>query len=328
MNPASTLELNIVAPAATTTDTTEPNPGDIPPAFGLWNCTNKQYHANKSHLSPSALSDFQRSVPYYHARYITGEIEAREPSDSMVLGSAVHALVLQPELAETLVVEMPDYGRSKADLEAKVQFLAEHRDHYALKADGIQQARAMAASVQRHPLASRLLAPCEGALNEQGITWIDKATGLPCKALFDAYRPNHAFLNYPSIIDLKTAADISAETWAKTVLNFKYDQQAAHYVEGAREVFELDGYPDFWHIAVCSSAPYEVAVYKLSAKFIIEGLNAIGDAREELMARIQNDDWSSRYRAEAIVIDPPKWAYNQPSYSRIAVSDTGTTFKL
>tara|TARA_Y100000114_G_scaffold22758_1_gene18481 strand:- start:618 stop:1394 length:777 start_codon:yes stop_codon:yes gene_type:complete len=91
--------------------------------------------------------------------------------------------------------------------------------------------------------------------------------GEPCKGRMDWY-------DGKDIWDLKTCRDASPRGFRSAINNFRYYQQAAYYLAGAR----LSGLPaeKFYFLAVEKQSPYPYGVYTLSDEAI-----AFGDARNE-----------------------------------------------
>jgi len=152
-------------------------------------------------------------------------------------------------------------------------------------------------SVRIHPAASVLLGEgtAEVSVFNQCIE-----TGLPLKARMDWVREN-------AIVDLKTTEDASPAGFAKSVSNYRYDLQAAHY----RRMLKLQGRGDlpFYLIAVEKEAPFAVAVYRLD-----EGDLTLADMQMQQQLRAiasccEFNSWPA-YSREVETLTLPKW-HNQ-----------------
>lgn len=66
--------------------------------------TNEQYHAGEG-VSNSQISDFIADPALFHGRYNTLEIERREATPQMLLGTALHEMVLEGGLQSLMLVE-------------------------------------------------------------------------------------------------------------------------------------------------------------------------------------------------------------------------------
>lgn len=164
-------------------------------------------------------------------------------------------------------------------------------------------------------------------------------------------RMRHAVMAHPAashlllrgknvVIDLKTTDDASPEGFSKSIANWRYDVQAAFYLDGLREalrqanqlppvegVAELSAYwvdqetgvlcrcrPDFWHgepkhfafIAVEKKPPHAVAVYVLDDDSMASGRAQYRANLETLAACKANDNWPG-YGDKVQTISVPAW---------------------
>lgn len=250
---------------------------------------NAEYHADPA-ISASHLHAISKSPAHYYARYLAPKRPPSIQTAAMQFGSLVHTAVLEPdELSKRYGVCPP--RNTKVGKEAAAQ----------MKADGIEAitqtdwdtAAAISEAVYDHPVASDLLS--KGA-PEQSFWWDDKQTGLRCKCRPDWLRPDGI------VVDLKTTQDASPKGFAKSVANFRYHVQAAHYLNGLEA-------EKFIFIAVEKFYPFAVAVYELDASALIEGDSlAFRDLRRIATCR-KLDEWPS-YSQEITTLSLPMWAYN------------------
>ena len=126
----------------------------------------------------------------------------------------------------------------------------------AVTAQEMEQALAMAASVRSNSTVSSLLS--NGAA-ETSHWWDDVATGMRCKC-----RPDWLSADGETIVDLKTCQDASAASFAKSVAQWSYQVQAAHYLCGTLA-------KRFVFVAVEKILPYAVGVYELDAEAMVHG---------------------------------------------------------
>jgi exodeoxyribonuclease VIII len=237
---------------------------------------NAGYHADPA-ISASHLHAISKSPAHYYARYLAPNRPPSIQTAAMQFGSLVHTAVLEPdELSKRYGVCPP--RNTKAGKEAAAQ----------MKADGIEAitqtdwdtAAAISEAVYDHPVASDLLS--KGALR--------------CKCRPDWLRPDGI------VVDLKTTQDASRKGFAKSVANFRYHVQAAHYLNGLEA-------EKFIFIAVEKSYPFAVAVYELDASALLEGGSlAFRDLRRIATCR-GLDEWPG-YSQEITTLSLPMWAYN------------------
>jgi len=156
----------------------------------------------------------------------------------------------------------------------------------------MRMALAMARAVNRHPYAGELLA--EGKA-EQSFWWDDLDTEMRCKCRPDWLRSDGV------IVDLKTTTDASPQGFAKSIANFRYNVQAAHYLNGIKA-------HRFVFIAVEKEAPYAVAVYELDDNALGEGARlAARDLRRIANCR-QQQSWPG-YSNGLTTLSLPTWAF-------------------
>ncbi|QIG65628.1 hypothetical protein [Salmonella phage PT1] len=120
------------------------------------------------------------------------------------------------------------------------------------------QLHAMASAVHAHPAAGSLLTSCPGEA-EKSVYWIDATTGVLCRCRPDWWRDDNV------IVDLKTTEDASPEGFAKSMANYRYDVQAAYYLDGVQQATGKRP-KAFVFIAVEKKAPYGVGVYVLDSE--------------------------------------------------------------
>lgn len=119
------------------------------------------------------------------------------------------------------------------------------------------QLHEMAAAVHAHPAAGSLLTSCPGEA-EKSVYWIDATTGVLCRCRPDWWRDDNV------IVDLKTTEDASPEGFAKSMANYRYDVQAAYYLDGIQQATRKRP-KAFVFIAVEKKPPYGVGVYVLDS---------------------------------------------------------------
>jgi exodeoxyribonuclease VIII len=256
---------------------------------------NTEYHSHPA-VSKSHLDQVARSPLHYWSRYVAEDRVVPDPTPAMMLGTALHARVLEPELfaAEYALAPAVD-RRTKAGKDAWAEAEAEGKT--LLSAADWAQIDGMAAAIESHRGASKLLA--QQGLTEASLFWTDDATGIECKC-----RPDRT-ISDEWILDLKTTEDASPAGFAKSAWNFRYHVQASWYLDGVRS---YGGQPQgFVFIAVEKKPPYAVAVYLADPEMVAAGgrearrcLNLIAECRA-------TGKWPG-YGDTAQVLSLPKWA--------------------
>lgn len=252
------------------------------------------YHADPA-IGSSRLKLALRSPAHFRA---SAEKQTEE-TKALRIGSALHCAVLEPAEVATRFVMAPKVDRRTKDGKAAWEaFQVEHAGKTVLADDEAELVHAMAASIALHPYASALMK--RQGMNEASYFVEDPETGLRIKA-----RPDR-LVDGALMIDLKTTEDGGPEAWARTVVNYGYDVQAAHY----RHALKLaTGYElDFAHMVVEKSAPFAVAIYQLDAEFLARGERLRAQAMREIARAEKTQRWPSYGDGRPMTISVPRWA--------------------
>lgn len=249
----------------------------------------EKYHADRTAVSKSWLDHIHRSPAHLKA-YLDGLVPA---TPRMEFGSLVHSWVLEPDSIESRYLKIPKLDRRYKDQKAQYAELeARAKESGLTMVDEETWAKAMLIrdAVYGHKAAAAIL--CKGD-PEQSVLWTNPETGELCKARADWLRENFT-------TDVKTTNDASPSGFAKSIANYRYHVQSAHYREG----FES---PQFVWIAVEIEPPYAVAVYADD-----EDMLAIGKAHRDTDLRTYaeckaKDEWPG-YPDLIQTIQLPRWA--------------------
>ena len=249
--------------------------------------TNEEYHADPA-VSASHLHMVAKSPYHYWSRYLNPDRQQVKPTAAMLFGTLVHTAVLEPDELRNRYDLAPN-RRSTAGKELAADM--EARGITPVSAADMDAALAMADAVRSHPAAAELLRHGKA---EQSFWWDDADTGLRCKC-----RPD--WLNGGTVIDLKTTTDASPAGFAKSVANFRYHVQDAHYLACGL----LD---QFIFIPVEKAYPYAVGVYQLDADAKQHG----NELRKQNMRMIADCHAINEWPGYSNTIEPlslPKWAF-------------------
>src|ERR1700733_6786726 len=93
---------------------------------GIYNdLSSDDYHNDKNSLSRSSIKDFAKNAFYYWSMHLNPNRPSRETTDAMIIGSALHTLVLEPQnFLKQYAIEPPkmllkDVGREIYDIYKK-----------------------------------------------------------------------------------------------------------------------------------------------------------------------------------------------------------------
>lgn len=267
------------------------------PAPGLYPDVPADVYHRWPAASQTVLKIMRDRSPAHARQYM---LTPPEPTPAMVLGQAIHAAILQPDIWETHYLRGPEGDRRlKAVREAWEAMEAENPCAIILRPEDYDTCLAIRDSVYAHPIAKKLL----GGESERSVVWRDKETGVLCKGRFD-----HLNLRLGTITDLKTTEDASPRSFQRSIWSYGYYMQGGHYMD-ASEAHEL-GVEFYTIIAVEKQPPYAVAVYQLSPEAIQAGRQELRPLLRQ-WAECERTGYWPAYPLEAVEISLPDWAWRQ-----------------
>lgn len=255
----------------------------------VWNCTDEEYHADRTHLTSTMVRTFMESIPKYHGTYVTGELSKEEETDAIVLGSAVHCMVLYgwDKFKDTYAVSPECDRRTTAGKATYAAFLADSEGKIPLLSWQYAKCCKIADAIKAHPVADRMMHQWEGQ-NELAVRWEDPIYGIQCKCKFDR------LINAGSVVDLKTSRRPYPQSYPYEVRDKRYHVQAAFYLMGRDQLIGESTEP-YYHVVVDNEPPHEVVVYQFPTQAIEDGTKLIRVAMSELSDCIDTGKWESRY---------------------------------
>lgn len=243
-----------------------------------------------------ALSRLAKTPAHYRAW-----LEEEESGDTpaLLFGRALHCAVLEPEIFDRdyIIAREHPFNRisdrlrnakkpSQGTIDAIAYWDAWEREmggKIEISHDDAIALRGIQASVRAHPIASKLFS---GGMSEATIVWTDPRTGLLCKARMDYWRGDLGL-----IADLKSTEDASPKSFSRSVVNYRYHVQDAHYTSG-HQALGLD-VPKFVFVGVEKAAPYAVGVYMLDADAEGRGHELRDRDMDTLNDCLRADQWPS-----------------------------------
>lgn len=261
--------------------------------------SNRDYHRIKA-VSPSQAKYIGRSALHYYDKFRAPDRVKTPPSEAMRVGSALHLLVLEPELFDKQCQVAPDFNRRTNDgkaAAAEFEANAAANDIIVISADSMERVLRMGDALRNHPGAQAVLAETPG-LTEQSYTWTDLETGLPCKV-----RPDWHSVDRKIVADIKTCADASREAMQRQCNNLSYHVQASWNLTAL-------GAEEFYIIAVESERPFAPAVYPLSRAFIAAGTRRVDAGLALLKACQESGEWPGYGDTIQEPLDLPRWNHD------------------
>ena len=187
----------------------------------------------------------------------------QEPTPALLFGQVFHKLALEPESFDQEFVVAPEVNRrTNAGKAAWAEFLEEHANKTIIPVEMYDQASAMCKALAAEPLAVKLL----NGDREVPFFWKDEQTGEECKCRVDCLNTSYS---QPIVVDVKSTADASTESFTKSAINYGYDFQAAMYSDGVeRNIMQK---PLFVFIAVEKEPPYAVNILQADELLLRRG---------------------------------------------------------
>jgi hypothetical protein len=300
---------------------------------------NAAYHGGPG-ISKSGLDLIHRSpMHYWHA---VNSANDNDPTTAQRIGTAFHALVLEPDefaAGYVLPFDAPDGALVTSDdikerlkshglkvsgtkpelisrlreVEPDAVFLDDLKHAYAvenagrviLTTDEWDQLHAMRDAVLAHPVAGKLLTAAPGDA-ELSVYWTDQETGELCRCRPDFWRRDGI------LVDVKTTDDASPEAFARSLVNWRYHVQHPFYLDGCAAAIKQCGASNmvtprhFLFLVVEKKAPYAVAVYRLNEESVDAGRREYRRDLDLYAKCRATNDWPG-YPAEIQPIDLPTW---------------------
>lgn len=267
---------------------------------GLVDCTNEQYHSGPG-ISKSKLDAIAISPLNYWDKYINPDREPEEFKHCFAIGDGTHRIVLEPgtfeekyavgfdksaypnaldttadmkaELAKGMfmqsgtkpelmqrLIEEADYPADNIMMYLQQKHAAAIADKIEIPAKDYKNMMGMLAAINSHHTAAGIL---QGASVEQSFYWTDDH-GVLRKCRTDAISANGQF-----VVDLKTTDfDVSASAFGRTIMQRRYEVQAAWYLDILQALYGKDAPQTFVFVVVQKSRPFDVSVQYLTREQI------------------------------------------------------------
>lgn len=262
------------------------------------NMSNEAYHADTARIGKSGLDLINKSPAHYYAKYLDPFREKEKQTPALLMGSAVHAAILEPtKFVELFAIEPEVNRRTNEGKDIVAAFELANKGKTVITAEMFREANKLKDAVRKHPAAQALL---ESGVAETVLTWRNNEFGVGCKAKPD-------FLSSTGfIVDVKTTEDAGPNDFGKSVINFRYDVQAAWYIDGYKQVY--GEYPrGFAFIAVEKKPPYAVAVYYVPNPIFDMGRRKYLQNLATYAECLHSNTWPA-YSNEIVELTLPAWA--------------------
>jgi hypothetical protein len=240
------------------------------------NIPNEEYQEDRSAVSCTYLK--RHFVNPRKARY-----GIRTETPALTLGSLLHTAILEPETLPNRYHPV-DLARISERDKATQAAIEEAMGREVIKRADYDEARQIADTVWRHPVARDIIVPGKMAI-EQSFWWVDEDTGVPCRSRADIVRPDMRLM-----ADVKSTIDASPDAFSRIINDYKYHWQQAMYSDGYPQAggFKLAG---FIFIAVEKEVPYEVVCYEIEEVDIEWGRFDYKNTLQNFRACQEADRW-------------------------------------
>lgn len=263
-------------------------------APGLHDIPNKQYQKSAG-VSRSGLVELKKS-PLHFYKYSTKE---NETNDSMAFGNAVHDMLLMPEVFASDYIEDEKYDkRFTVNKKKAADFAIKANGRTPISRADCQKLFEINLCIKKNPLWLELI---EGAECEKSFYWVDKSTGILCKA-----RPD--ILKGSLIADIKTTRDSSYQAFTYAVRDYGYHIQAAMQIDALKAVSGRE-ITKFYFIVIQNTAPFEPYIYKLGQNEIDQGRIEYRNLLKVFKACLDSGDWQ-KDRKEVAELNMPSYFFN------------------
>ena len=274
---------------------------------GIHTITAEEYHADPCpdpSLSASLAKMICTKTPA-HARLAHPRLTPptpKAPTPAMDLGTAVHALLLQPDLAEDLIVVVEEKTwrpreakeqRDMARLDGRVPLLSHVFD------TAVEMSEAARIQIDQHPADI-----FQDGQSEQTLVW--QEDGIWCRSRVDWLRADHRCID-----DFKTtAAGCSPNDISRRVFADGWDVQAAFYLRGLEKIVDPEYAARFRFAVLESTPPYSLVVVKLDADTLMLAERKVSHAIRTWRECMASGVWN-RYPQESFWVSLPPWEENR-----------------
>lgn len=256
------------------------------------------YHSDFSSVSKTMLNMYLESREDYYLTYITRQMQPKQPKQPMLIGTVLHAMLLEDKPLDSLVLCYPDSClKSNGDLNGKPAkaFREDNPGVICFKQEDYQRiAEAAEAVMKRHDSLRRAI---RSAIAREA-RFDATIKGLPCKCKPDVVLDQG---NIMVAYDLKCQESVHPNSFKRSARNIRYWLQDAHYSAVLREYF---GKPvAFRFCCLETKFPYRVQWYWYDASSRETARDEHKRILTELKECYDTDVWGDRWD-NVVVLDP------------------------
>jgi len=246
--------------------------------------TFEQYLGKKDHISASDIKNFLKSPKYYYwNKYLKTE---KEEGRHFAIGSAIHELILEPQLFLSNYIVMPKVDRRTKDGKLQYeQFMIEAQGKTMLDSEEMTMITEMVKNATDNKTFMSLL---ENSHRELSAYLVDQSTGLKLKV-----RPDVLPQTKSTIIDIKSCLDSSPKKFKGDVYSYGYSLSAAYYCDLLKR-------ENYIFAAIEKSQPYQTSLYALSDEMMEYGRQQYRLGLDLLKWSYDNNYWCDHNEFEIL----------------------------
>ena len=236
--------------------------------------TFEEYLSNDS-ISASDIKSFLKSPAKF--RYNKLNPDKKESAKHFAIGSALHELILEPELFNSHYYVMPKCDlRTKAGKQEYSEALAKADGKVIINDEDLSMITQMAISSSNKKTFLELI---RDSYREVSAYTTDEKTGLRVK-----FRPDSLSTTKSTIVDIKTCVSSSPRDFRYDILSYGYHISSAYYSD-------FLGRENYVFCAIEKTAPYQTSLYQIDDEFTEMGRLAYRKGLDLLKWSIDNDFW-------------------------------------
>ena len=227
-----------------------------------------EYLGKTDHISASDLKNFLSSPrKYYYERF---EKTEREEGRHFSIGSALHEMILEPELFTTNYVVSPKFDKRTKDGKAQFNdFTAKNEGKTLLFEDEMEMIIRMSENALKNRTLTELM---KDSYRELSCYTTDPITGLKLKM-----RPDSLAKDKSTIVDIKSCVDSSLKKFKSDVYSYGYSLSAIE-----------------------KQPPYQVALYSLCDEMVEYGRQQYRLALDLMKWSMDNNYWCNYNEFESL----------------------------
>jgi exodeoxyribonuclease VIII len=281
------------------------------PEPGLYDRIPFEDYSRWDAVNHSRLRHFDKTPQ--HARHAM--LHPKDSSEYQELGHAIHAALLEPQRFDDSYVVAPDVDRRRKEgKRIWKEFIEKHGDGTGpgdaerIEDKEMNAIRGIQANALKHAtIKEALYGP---GVSELSIVWIDRDTGLKCKARLDRLA---AIGDWPFLLDIKsTHKPATLYNWQTAVNQYKLHQQAAHYLNGIETLRPLQGglQRKFAWIVCETVGPFAVRIFQAEDAALDIGRDEVARNLARYKECVESDRWPGWSEGMELA-GLPAWAYKQ-----------------